>query len=244
MSIKVKFDTILGRLRERDGDGPAPQPEPDPAPLFTVSTSPSADVIYMADAVACPGLTVTVNTRFGGVPVDADATPAGWTRTGTGTYTRSLQSPGTVAAQAFSLTPGGQYGTQTVTKSSQARSLKAVRPAYWGLWPSPDASGDIGEAVASIAAQHRLTADMPATTVELPNPSADDRWLWIVTAGSATATPEAFSVSILRDPVTGKSFASPVDAGIQLDGYKAYVSIYPADAGLSFGNVRLSVKLQ
>ena len=243
MSIKVKFDTILGRLRERDGDGSDPQPTPDPTPLFTVDTSPAADATFMADLGGKQTLIVTVTTRFNGVLVDADNTPARWTRSTVGTYTRNISQPGTIAAQAFSYTPGGQYGSQTVTKSSQARSLVKVWPAYWGLWPSPDASGDISEAVAAIAAQHRLTADLPLTTLEIPNPSADDCWLWIVTRGSAAATPEAFSVSMLRDPVPDKSFVSPLSDLVMLDGYKVYVSINPADAGLSFGNVRLSVNL-
>lgn len=237
--FKVIFDCILGRLRQGDDGGTAP----DPTDLFTVTTTPGSNVSYEADTSASPGLTVVVQLRFDGSPVDADATPSGWTRTGTGTYRRVLSSPGTVAAQAWSYTPGGVYGTQTVTKNSAARSLNAIYPAYWGIFPSNDAMGDIASVVADICAQHRITANMPQTVVEIPNPTENECYLWIVTHGSATAMPEAFDISMLRDPVTGKSFVSPVEPGITMSGYKAYVSINPADPGLSFGNVKLTINL-
>lgn len=239
--FKVIFDCILGRLRQdklSEGD------LPDPTPLFTVETAPASSVRYYADAETNPGLTVTVKLRFNGTLVDADSTPSGWTRTGTGTYQRSVSQPGTVDAQAWSYTPGGMYGSRTATKSSASRSLTEVYPAYWGIYPSNDASGDISAIVASLAEQHRLTASLPQTVVEVPNQTAQDCYLWIVTHGSATATPEAFNVNMLREPVTGKTFESPMPrTGWNMSGYKAYVSINPADAGLSFGNVRMTINL-
>ena len=205
--FKVIFDCILGRLRQESQSGGE---TPDPTPLFTVTTTPASNVRYEADSETNPGLVVTVTLRFNGTPVNADNTPSGWTRTGTGTYQRTLSGPGTVPAQAWSYTPGGIYGTNVAVKSSPARSLSAVYPAYWGIYPSNDAVGDISAAVASIAEQHRLTANMPQTTVEVPNPTGLDCYLWIVTRGSAFATPEAFDINMLRDPVTGKTFASPM----------------------------------
>jgi hypothetical protein len=57
-------------------------------------------------------------------------------------------------------------------------------------------------------------------------------------------SPEAFDISMMEAPVTGKTFASPMPgANWNLSGYKAYVSINRADAGLSFGPVKLTINL-
>ena len=45
MGIKVKFDTILGRLREKDGDGSAPTPSHS----LSVQTTPTQNQTYLAD---------------------------------------------------------------------------------------------------------------------------------------------------------------------------------------------------
>lgn len=236
MGIKVKFDKILGRLREQDCEC-TPTP---PSHSFTVQTTPSGNVSYLADEAMSPGLTVQVVTKFDGAVVDADSVPTGWTRTGTGTYTRHIDQPGTIAAQQWNYTSDGT----TYQANSASRSLTAVYPAYWGIYPSNDAAGDITAIVASLKDQHRQTANLPQTVVEVPNPTGSDCWLWIVTKGTAKATPEAFDVTMMREPVTGKTFVSPMPgANWNLSGYKAYVSINPADAGLSFGNVKLTINL-
>lgn len=236
MPLKVKFDRILGRLREKDGDS-TPTP-PAPSHSMTGSTTPDRNQTYLADAQTSPGMTVTVKTYFDGALVDVPDTPANWTRTALGTYTRRIEQSGTIPAQTWTY----PYQGQNYTYTSPARSLSAVYPAYWGIYPSNDATPDIRAIVADLAGQHRETANVNRT-VAVPNPTGSDCWLWIVTHGSATATPESFDISMMRDPVTGKSFTSPVNPSINLSGYKAYVSINPADAGLSFGNVKLKINL-
>lgn len=239
MSIKVKFDRILGRLREKDGDGGSPAPPL--VPKITVETIGSNKTFY-ADMQQSDTLTVVVKIWFNGHLVDADSNN-GWTKTATGTYQRTLTEPGEIARTQWRYTPGGDYGSSTATGYSEARSLTRVYPAYWGIYPDNDASGNISAIVAALNDQHRVTQDLN-TTIEVPNQTANDCWLWIVTHNKATATPEAFDVTMLRDPVTGKTFASPMSGtDWNLSGYKAYVSINPADAGLSFGNVKLTINL-
>lgn len=240
MSIKVKFDVILGRLRECcQGSSPTPQP----VPQITVTTTGSNKTFY-ADEQQSDTLTVVVTVKFNGQLVDADSTPSGWTRTSTGTYERTITEPGQIARQLWSYTPGGEYGSQTATAYSEARSLTRVFPAYWGIYPGNDASGDISAIVAALKDQHRVTQYLPTTVVNVDNPTANDCWMWIVTRGEARATPEAFDISMMEAPVTGKTFASPMPgANWNLSGYKAYVSINRADAGLSFGPVKLTINL-
>lgn len=235
MPIKVKFDPILGRLRE----GCDCDPEPT-VPDLLATTTPSANQTYLADEVQSPGMTVVVTLAFRGTPVDADATPQGWTRTALGTYQRHIDQPGTVAAQLWEYTSDGT----TFTATSEARSLTAVYPAYWGIYPGNDTTGDISSIVAALKDQHRETHNVGPTVVTVDNPTANPCWLWIVTRGTAKATPEAFDVSMMDDPATGKTFTSPMPgANWSLSGYKAYVSINRADAGLSFGPVKLTINL-
>lgn len=234
MSIKVKFDVILGRLREKDGEGSTP-----PVTHSLSASITPGNQSYFADQSTSPGLTVTVTLEFDGTAVNADTVPNGWTKTPntTGIYTRHIDDPGTINAQQWDYT----YNGTVYHATSQARSLTAVYPAYWGIYPSNDASGDISSIVADICSQHRQTTNLN-TTVEIPNPTGNDCWLWIVTHGTATAKPESFDISMVREPVTDKTFKSPL-ANWNLNGYKAYISINPADAGLSFGNVKLNINL-
>lgn len=237
MSIKVKFDTILGRLREKDGDGGSPTP---PSHSLSVQTTPTQNQTYLADAQQSPGMTVTVVVKFDGTVVDAASTPSGWTRTALGTYTRRIDQPGTVPAQQWTYVHEGT----TYTATSPARSLTAIWPAYWGIYPSNDAEGDITAIVAALKDQHRQTSNLPTTVFTVDNPTGNDCWLWIVTKGTARATPEAFDISMMQEPVTGKTFASPMPgANWNLTGYKAYVSINRADAGLSFGPCKITINL-
>ena len=246
MSLTVIFDRVLGRLREKDyeGGGGGGSDVPDPKSHFSVKLTPDVNQKYFADAQTSPGMTVTVTLRFDGALVDADATPSGWTHESTGTYTKTLSEPGTVAAQSWSYTPGGVYEERTAVKNSPARSLSAVYPAYWGIFPSNTVNREITSVVAALNSQNRrVTANMPTTVVNVPNNTQDDCWMWIVTKGSATATPESFDISMMEDPVGGVAFTSPINAEIDLSGYKAYVSINKADAGLGFGNIKLTINL-
>ena len=247
MSLTVIFDRILGRLRETDyeGGGSGGSDVPDPTDHLTVDTTPKNNPRYFADETQpIPPMTVTVTLRFDGDLVDADAIPNGWTHQSTGVYTKTLDEPGTVDAQQWSYTPGGVYEERTAVKSSPAKSLTVVYPAYWGIFPSNTVNRDITAVVAALYAQgRRVTANMSNNVVNVPNNTEEAVWLWIVTKGSATALSNEFNVSVVNDPVSGMEFTSPIDGEIDLNGYKAYVSKNSAAPGHGTGNVKLSINL-
>lgn len=245
MSIQVIFDRILCRLREKDYDPGSGAPSvPDPTSHLTYEMTPGGNQSYLADAVPCPGMTVTVRLKFDGDLVDADSTPSGWAHPSLGTYTKTLDEPGTVNPQQWSYTPGGQYEDRVASVTTPSRGLTMVYPAYWGIWPYSDTEpSDITGVVAGLNSQHRVTSNVANQVVNVPNTTEKNTWLWIVTKGTATALNNEFNTSIMRDPVAGKSFTSPVNAELSLQGYKVYVSKNLAEAGYGFGNVKLTINL-
>ena len=245
MSLKVIYDVILGRLRQKDGDGGDTPTPPSPQSHFTVTTSGSNKTFY-ADEKETDTLTVTVTLKFDNVLVDADSTPSGWTRTGTGTYERSISQPGTIAAQSWSYTPGGEYGSQTATKSSASRTLTKVWPAYWGTYPSEIVLDHrLDGVVANLATQHRATSNVVNNVVNVPADQSQDVWLWVVTHGSATVVDNNLGANIMNAPENAPDFASPMQGtSFDLSGYKIYVSTWPAEAGQGgFGELKINITL-
>lgn len=238
MSLKVKFDVILGRLREKDGDGNTPTP----THTFTATTTGN-NKTYYADEKETDSLTVTVTLRYDGNTVDADSVPSGWTRTALGTYQKTVNGSGTIAATTFTYTP---QGGSARTATSQARTLTKVWPAYWGTYPMGTVpSGRIDSIAVALAAQHRETDDVANRVVNVPDDPKDDMWLWVVTHGSATVVDANFNMNIMESPVSVADFASPISGtNFDLSGYKVYVSTWPAEAGQGgFGDLKINITL-
>ena len=236
MSIKVKFDTILGRLREKDGS------ETPVTHTFTATTTGS-NKSYIADVQETDSLTVTVALRYDGNLVDANTVPSGWTRTALGTYQRTVTGSGTVPATAFTYTP---QGGSAMTATSQARTLTKVWPAYWGTYPSGTVpSGRIDTIAANLAKQHRETANVVNRVVNVADSPTDDVWFWVVTHGSASVVDANFGLSIMESPVSVVPFASPMpDVSIDLPDYKVYVATWPAEAGQGgYGDLKINITL-
>ena len=189
---------------------------------------------YYADVATSTTMTVTVTTRFNGTLVDCNTTPSGWTRTATGTYTRSVSgASGTVPAATFGYTVvGGTYDGLTVSKSSSAKSITVTYPAWYGFSPTADF------ATLDLSALTRRTSNL-GTTSTVTNATGNGCYLWIVTHGSASAT--SMNLNILATINSSASFPSPDDADISLSGYKVYRSNLTYDLG-SFGiNMAINV---
>ena len=189
---------------------------------------------YYADVATSTTMTVTVTTRFNGTLVDCNTTPSGWTRTATGTYTRSVSgASGTVPAATFGYTVvGGTYDGLTVSKSSSAKSITVTYPAWYGFSPAADF------ATLDLSALTRRTSNL-GTTSTVTNATGNGCYLWIVTHGSASAT--SMNLNILATINSSASFPSPDDADISLSGYKVYRSNLTYDLG-SFGiNMAINV---
>lgn len=197
---------------------------------FAVTTSGSA-TLY-TDANSSTTLAVTVTTKFDGEAVDCDSVPTGWTRTATGTYTKSVSgASGSVTATTFSYTPSsGTYKDITVSKSSTAKIITVVNPVYYGFTTATTLADAIGDLT-------RSTSKVSVTS--LTNSKANGAYLWILTKNSATAT--QLGQSILGAATTNQSFTSPQDSSITCSGYKLYKSTSPFDMGTF--NVSLTINI-
>lgn len=191
--------------------------------LWQVSTAVSGQN-YVADLATQTTMTVTVTTKFNGTAVDCNATPSGWTKTGTGTYTRSVTgASGSVASATFTYTiSGGTYDGLTVSKNSSAKSITVSYPAWHGFTTSNDAA-DLATVLSSLT---RVTS-FSSTTGALHNPLAAEAYYWIVTHNNATLT-DTMTGNMLNASVNGQSITSN---GITLSGYKVFISRASAAAG-------------
>ena len=239
MSLKVKFDRILGRLREADVETPTP---PAPSHTFTATTSGS-NKTYYADEKETDTLTVTVTLRYDGNPVDADTNgvPSGWEKVPNtiGQYSKTISGSGSTGNGTFSYTANGE----TKTASAQSKTLTKVWPAYWGVYPGNVASGRIDTIASALAEQHRETSDVVNRIVNVPDHPKDDVWLWVVTHGTATVVDALVGANIMESPVALVAFLSP-KANFDLTGYKAYIATWPAEAGQGgYGDLKMNITL-
>lgn len=239
MSLTVKFDRILGRLREADVETPTP---PAPSHTFTATTTGS-DKTYYADEKETDTLTVTVTLRYDGNPVDADTNgvPSGWEKVPNtiGQYSKTISGSGSTGAATFSYTANGE----TKTANAQSKTLTKAWPAYWGMMASNDTAGNIDTIVASLATQHRETSNVSNRTINVEGDPKNDMWLWVVTHGSATVVDATFNQNVMEQPVNLSEFESPMNAQISLAGYKVYVSTWPIEAQQAGYQAKLSINL-
>ena len=119
-------------------------------------------------------------------------------------------------------------------------------PAYWGTYPSEILLDDrLDGVIADLKAQHRATANVVNSVVDIPADPTEDIWLWVVTHGSATVLDNSLGASIMNAPVNSPDFDSPMPgASFELSGYKIYVSTWPAEAGQGgFGELKINITL-
>ena len=239
MTLKVKFDRILGRLREKDGSGDTPTP---PVTHTFTATTIGSSKSYYADQQETGTLSVTVELRYDGNLVDADTVPSGWEKVPntTGQYTKTISGSGSTGATTFSYTANGE----TKTANAQSKTLTKVWPAYWGMVATNDTNTGI-DAIADDLAnnQHRETASFSNRLIDVEGDPKKDMWLWVMVRNSATVVDATFNTSVVNAPVNLAAFESPKNANIELSGYKAYVTTWPIEANVPGYQAKLSITL-
>lgn len=198
--------------------------------LSTISTGQT----YYTDEATQTTMTVEVRSKFDGILVNCDSTPAGWTPISTGVYSKTTTGINgtTLLGQDFSYTKDGL----TITKTSDSKTIRAINPAYYGLVVGNDGSSAV---IPSQTVEGMTRVIMNKNNTEtIDNNTQETRYLWILTKNTAEATQGG--LSILETPLEGKEF---VLNGLTLSGYKLYISTNPVSPGYSFTNVNIIIKL-
>ena len=204
---------------------------------FSVGTV-AVDDTFITDVVTSTTMVVTVTVKFDNVKVDADETPSGWTRTSTGTYTKSVTgASGSVAAAEFSYTPtSGQFEGITVAKNSTQKNISAINPIFYGF----ATTNDQAQLASVIGTLTRRTARLQQVA-DLVNNTGGVAYYWILTKSTATAT--QLGSTILNPPIPNKSFTSTQNPSITMTGYNLYISTLNCAAGGKITNVTLTINI-
>lgn len=204
---------------------------------FSVGTV-AVDDTFITDVVTSTTMVVTVTVKFDNVKVDADETPSGWTRTSTGTYTKSVTgASGSVTAAEFSYTPtSGQFEGITVAKNSTQKNISAINPIFYGF----ATTNDQAQLASVIGTLTRRTTRLQQVA-DLANNTGGVAYYWILTKSTATAT--QLGSTILNAPIPNKSFTSTQNPSITMTGYNLYISTLNCAAGGKITNVTLTINI-
>lgn len=204
---------------------------------FSVGTVATDDT-FITDVVTSTTMVVTVTVKFDNVKVDADVTPSGWTKTSTGTYTKSVTgASGSVAAAEFSYTPtSGQFEGITVAKNSAQKNISAINPIFYGF----ATTNDQAQLASVIGTLTRRTTRLQQVA-DLVNNTGGVAYYWILTKSTATAT--QLGSTILNAPIPNKSFTSTQNPSITMTGYNLYISTLNCSAGGKITNVTLTINI-
>lgn len=204
---------------------------------FSVGTV-AVDDTFITDVVTSTTMVVTVTVKFDNVKVDADETPSGWTRTSTGTYTKSVTgASGSVAAAEFSYTPtSGQFEGITVAKNSTQKNISAINPIFYGF----ATTNDQAQLASVIGTLTRRTTRLQQVA-DLVNNTGGVAYYWILTKSTATAT--QLGSTILNAPIPNKSFISTQNSSITMTEYNLYISTLNCAAGGKITNVTLTINI-
>ena len=259
MGIKYKFNGINSRL-DMVGDGGAEftneqkeainwvieqqsrERKAAAQKLFVIKTDVEGETFY-ADEKNTTTMTVTVTLTFNGYKVDADKTPVGWIKTAneTGEYTRSIsdETGGLIPSTTFTYTVGkGEYEGIILSKSSEAKSIVCIYPAYHGFAIGSSAQDLTDSIVSSFT---RTASNMIAETYEPKNKTGNTAYYWILTHGTADAV--QLTKSILQEPILNIEFTSPIDPTITMRDYKLYISKLTIGKNTSLDGLSLTLNL-
>lgn len=106
--------------------------------LFTCTISRSATyVIFLGSSTT---VTWTLTTTYDGDPVDLDEVPSGWTRTGTGTYTKTSTISSTTGSSVSSGSVTCYYTPSSTQFSKTASSVSCTNVKYSYIYCTTDES--------------------------------------------------------------------------------------------------------
>ncbi len=197
------------------------------AKLFTgsISASPSSSVFSGSDI----SVTFTLSTKYDGVAVDLDSVPDGWTRTTTGTYTKTGTINSTTGSSISSGSVNCVYNGNT--KSVGGASSSNIKYSFYiestaESLSSTDLDALVDSTAAKISTSNSLSGDKKYTM------SADGYLYFVIANTSSISDVQAMNVSILQ---------SKTPVNISRTNYGSY-KVYRSAAKLGAGEQSFTIK--
>lgn len=206
---------------------------------FSVVTTGGSSTNYWADQEVAPNPTseVAVTVKFDNVNINTavcsdtvkskDGDGAYWNDDVLGVYKHTIDKTAFSKASSFTYSPSdGDYAGLTVTKQASAKSV-IVTPKYPSWYIIVNANKTIADNFAEVIAllnnTHRQENLLNTYTIDNRGGSNGVR-LWIITKSNITSIKDEMSLDFKDSQGSNKSFVSPSNNSITLDGYNVYVT--------------------
>lgn len=206
---------------------------------FSVVTTGGSSTNYWADQTTAPNPTseVAVTVKFDNVNINTavcsdtvkskDGDSAYWNDDVLGVYKHTIDKTASSKASSFTYSPSeGDYAGLTVTKQASAKSV-IVTPKYPSWYIIVNANKTIADNFAEVIAllnnTHRQENLLNTYTIDNRGGSNGVR-LWIITKSNITSIKDEMSLDFKDSQGSNKSFVSPSNNSITLDGYNVYVT--------------------
>lgn len=206
---------------------------------FSVVTTGGSSTNYWADQTTAPNPTseVAVTVKFDNVNINTavcsdtvkskDGDSAYWNDDVLGVYKHTIDKTASSKASSFTYSPSeGDYAGLTVTKQASAKSV-IVTPKYPSWYIVVNANKTIADNFAEVIAllnnTHRQENLLNTYTIDNRGSSNGVR-LWIITKSNITSIKDEMSLDFKDSQGSNKSFISPSNNSITLDGYNVYVT--------------------
>lgn len=206
---------------------------------FSVVTTGGSSTNYWADQEVAPNPTseVAVTVKFNNVNIDTavcsdtikskDGDSAYWNDDVLGVYKHTIDKTASSKASSFTYSPSeGDYAGLTVAKQASAKSV-IVTPKYPSWYIIVNANKTIADNFAEVIAllnnTHRQENLLNTYTIDNRGGSNGVR-LWIITKSNISSIKDEMSLDFKDSQGSNKSFVSPSNNSITLDGYNVYVT--------------------
>lgn len=206
---------------------------------FSVVTAGGSSTNYWADQEVTPNPTseVAVTVKFDNVNIDTavcsdtvkskDGDSAYWDDSVTGVYKHTIDKTASSKVSSFTYSPSeGDYAGLTVTKQASAKYV-IVTPKYPSWYIIVNANKTIADNFAEVIAllnnTHRQENLLNSYIIDNRGGSNGVR-LWIITKSNISSIKDEMSLDFKDSQGSNKSFVSPSNNSITLDGYNVYVT--------------------
>lgn len=206
---------------------------------FNVVTTGGSSTNYWADQEVAPNPTseIAVTVKFDNVNINTavcsdtvkskDGDSAYWNDDVLGVYKHTIDKTASSKASSFTYSPSeGDYAGLTVTKQASAKSV-IVTPKYPSWYIIVNANKTIvdnfAEVIALLNNTHRQENLLNTYIIDNRGGSNGVR-LWIITKSNITSIKDEMSLDFKDSQGSNKSFVSPSNNSITLDGYNVYVT--------------------